>query len=440
MNRTILITLVATGTVCAAVLISQGAKNRLLRERADEGEERIETLKRDLRRIEPLTAVVRSATLPGDGIEEAIAKSRASSMPEQRIERSKKQLGIIVEEMGDVSRSPAAFFKVLPDILRIIQDLSTDEMFELADSLDAPIDMSEPESAGVVRMILYMLVAENDPLRVIENSDLMGDREMRQSLLGQLARHDPEAARKWVANSDFSEDEKQAFNERLVLLAFREDIGTGVSLIREIRATEEGDSQFRSLQEIPIPVSQLPDLVAAANNPAFEDLRSDLVSMAIRSAMSSGGISSAREHVDVLNLSDTEVIALLQHQGLELVDADARGTLDWMSELPPTDQLSTVPLAVETWARRDFNAAGEWLGEMEPSEIKDASIRQFAETISQIDPRAAMLWSVQIQGELLRSSAIQRSAREWRRKDKDAAEAWLSENGYDSSGSRISEE
>ena len=82
---------------------------------------------------------------------------------------------------------------------------------------------------------------------------------------------------------------------------------------------------------------------------------------------------------------------------------------------------------VETWARRDVNAVGTWLGNQPASPELDAPVRSYAFMVRERDPGAAIAWANTITDEKVRGETVQRIGGEWLRRNPDEAKAFLQE-------------
>jgi hypothetical protein len=101
-----------------------------------------------------------------------------------------------------------------------------------------------------------------------------------------------------------------------------------------------------------------------------------------------------------------------------------------MQEVMPADQYSqTVAIAVRRWTERDFNAAGTFIGEMEPGMVRDQSVQAFAETVVWMEPESAAAWAEKIEDPAIRQKAYQAVGRVWTRKNPDAARQWMERQG-----------
>ena len=82
--------------------------------------------------------------------------------------------------------------------------------------------------------------------------------------------------------------------------------------------------------------------------------------------------------------------------------------------------------AIGEWARRDATAAGEYLLAMPNSTFKDSAVSGYAQNVVREHPETAIEWASSIDNQDLRLQTLQRTAREWIRRDRKAALTWLS--------------
>lgn len=80
---------------------------------------------------------------------------------------------------------------------------------------------------------------------------------------------------------------------------------------------------------------------------------------------------------------------------------------------------------VETWARRDVNAVGTWLGNMPASPELDGPVKSYAFMVRERDPGAAITWANTITDEKVRGETVERIGGEWIRKNPEEAKAFL---------------
>ena len=433
MTKTFWITLATVTALCAGTLVLRSQGNRELTRQIGNERAVLAGLERDVRNFE--TAVPDSPLLGGmvatpGSREEAIAEDRAATTPAERVTRARGRLEQLVADLDDISRSPAAFFRVLPDVLRVIQDLSLDELFALADGIEASPSGQVPNPLGVTRIILYLLAAEQDPQRAARNEAIMKDSETRDAILGVLGRRDSKALLQWVNSSDLNELDRNRLVGATALQLMREDIDKGLVLLRESGIGNQ--MNFLGIGAIPVSPGKLPDLVAAMQKPENADFRRQLLTMTMATAMLEGGVDATRRHVEELGVTDGEVSEFLTMGNAFSEGNEAARVLAWMQEVQsPEVWAEALPNAVGQWAQRDYNAAGEWLGKLEPSMAKDIAVQRFVQTVIPIDPPAAVAWAVSIDGEGARAVSLVFAAEQWLLRDRSAAEQWIAESGID---------
>ena len=104
--------------------------------------------------------------------------------------------------------------------------------------------------------------------------------------------------------------------------------------------------------------------------------------------------------------------------------------IDWLMGLEASDSLryEAVAETVESWARKDPEAAGEWLSQQELGPNMDRTVEEFAGEIIRADPLAAMEWGQVISNDSRRQRMLLYIGREWIQRDRDGASVWLTEN------------
>ncbi len=128
-------------------------------------------------------------------------------------------------------------------------------------------------------------------------------------------------------------------------------------------------------------------------------------------------------------------LAIVQEFAGSAMPTDSDQTYAWIREsLPAKEVPQALARAVGSWARRDFNAAGTWLGAQEDSPARDEAAGMFARTVVKINPLAAVTWAASISDEEMRQTALDTTLGRWSHEDPDAASSWADENGIDTSG------
>ncbi len=350
----------------------------------------------------------------------------------ERISRARAQILLLVGDIGEVEASPASFFGVLPQVLREVQHLSVEEIIEVARGIEKSSSGGMSDGKSAARMVLLVLAAKEDPEEILADESLIADGEVRRAALNSIARRDPKRARQWLTRVNMPKSEKESFEALLFVQTLERDVDAAVALLRENPSLAQVSSGPTGT--LPVVVGAQSKLVEAAANPENAEIKVAIASYVLRAATIQGGVPAARRQAEGMELAAEDLLAYFQmppHQ------ADPESLVSWMTEvLPPRHQLKTVPSLVRRWALRDFNAAGEWLGGMPPSTVKDESIQSFALAVAALDSRAAVVWAGEIQDEDMRRRAVERAISQWKIKDAEAADEWLKENGIEQTTSR----
>ncbi|MGI9240831.1 MAG: hypothetical protein ACR2RV_08520, partial [Verrucomicrobiales bacterium] len=338
----------------------------------------------------------------------------------------------LIAEVGEVNGSPDKLFRTLPDVLRLLKELDLDEMIAVADKIDAPLALGRRAGGkGAIKLILLLLAGEQQPVRILDKIHAQGDGEAVAMALGSLATKDPQGAMRWINRSDLPESERSQIRNMIALKALNSDFDTGLAMLRE-QVSPESENAIALLSQLPLKRGTLDQAAAALRRPENAELQPALVNMVLHSTLFHTGIQGAREAVERYSLRKEEVAAFLEDAGLRYAQSDPASTIDWIVEIQPGEvQAESIPKIVGRWANSDYNAAGKFLGQMEPSPVRDLATVSFARTVVPLDPEAAAIWALEIQDAERRRETIEFVAGEWREKDQAAASAWLEKEGIE---------
>jgi len=104
--------------------------------------------------------------------------------------------------------------------------------------------------------------------------------------------------------------------------------------------------------------------------------------------------------------------------------------LNWASNLPEGENRQVgMRGSLNSWARRDPTAAGEYLQDMPASPMRDAAVAGYSTHVVWEDPTAAMSWAESIAAPEQRQEVMVEVARSWRRKGGQGLTEWLSGSG-----------
>jgi hypothetical protein len=108
---------------------------------------------------------------------------------------------------------------------------------------------------------------------------------------------------------------------------------------------------------------------------------------------------------------------------------DPKAVMDWAENLSGKSKAEAYEEAMQSWARQDPAAAGEYLSSLKESPERDAAVGGYATRVSREDPGSAMEWAKTINDEGIREDTMVDVARDWYRNDKTAAEEWIASSG-----------
>ncbi len=437
MQNSTLITSGIVSAICAAALTVQWRRNAGLERELETATEAVAELERlavapaaDLL-PGPVSALTPGAPEPGS-IEAAIAEARAATTPEERIALALSRIGTLAGLMGEDDRSPAEIIRALPDLLRVVQDLDLEEMIAVAERIDAPLEMGDDATGeGVMKMVLLMLAADQDPQRLLENEEFGDSRELRHMILGSLARRDPEAAMAWVESAGLKGWERDQVERAAVMQLMRDDFPRALDFL----ASKSNDPQevFQTLSMITA-MGMAPELehqiTAAAADPANAELRDGLMKVSFAASVSTGGIEAAKARAQEFGLDEAGTAELLLGNMEPLLALAPAESMDWLAEVTPPERYeTTLPNVIKDWARADFNAAGEWLGDQPASPARDGAIASYAELVVEVNPQAAATWTKEIGDDERRLEAVGAVMRHWQNDSPEEAAAWAEANG-----------
>lgn len=429
--RSILIGAVPAAILCLIILVSRSGSHAKLKNELKSEQQTVAKLERDLSR--PVgTPLLTAYSGPEDSEAKDRAAARAALPSEQRVDLTVGRIELLLADIGELNNSPAEFFKILPDILRVMEDLDLEEMIAVAEGMDAPLKSNTNDPKGVMKMMLYMLAAEQDPTRVLNVPEVAENKDLQMMMVSAMAARDPAAALKAMDDLDIDEKKRKQVTTMIAAKLFRKDVAAGLAMAREDGGHFNdlmGQTGLRMGMGSGVNDDQLPVLVEALDDPLNEEIRRNLLNVAMSSVLRSGDIEASRERIAELGIADKDVAEFLKDGSRTALAIDPAGTLQWLEETQTPEQFAiALPNAIGNWATTDYNAAGKWLGEQQPSPVLDGAIARYATTIERVDAKAAAIWAAEISDPDTRSSTLSQVVPQWQTEDEAAANAWLKEN------------
>lgn len=351
------------------------------------------------------------------------------ALPSVHYVKAQADLMDVLQRMEGLERSPAAAFRMMPEILGAVENLTVDELITLAKEMRKISDPSgDPHELG--KMVLVMLAAEHAPGRVLEDEGLVGGNiEIRAAALGALAKEDPAAARRWLEESDPDMRDERKMSAAVAMRLFREDPAQGLDFIRSM----DGEQRVFALGGLGVYMKDPAGrrkILQALEVEKDVSLRTHLGGALVKASLVQGNLEDAKTALDELPIEGEARDEVLSNVVSSAMNSDPAGAIEWLLEESGADQREErIAGAIQAWAHLDYNAAGEWLGLLEASPEKDAAISAFADSVAGVDPEAALAWAGEMQDSAEREQAQRKAIRQWAARDREAAAAWLDKQG-----------
>lgn len=407
-TKTLWITTAATMVICAVVLICQRVGTGAVRAE-------IEQLENEVAAHKEMVFGAKGA-IPIDSPSPVLAEK------------------IPVEELlamlSDDDRDIAASFNSFDSMLEHIREYSTADVLRLIDEMGALIeaDKSREQKVGFPRMMLMVIVAEDAPERILELAEDAND-ELRSAAFAGLAKKDPQRARQYLEEVEWAAREVEGAKTVLFSELLKVDLPQALDLFRGGRwsLTRESVAAIGNACNQPKVREKLWLAAREESDPA---VRLQLSKGLIMGELVTAGAGGIREAFASADFFDAKLKAeLVNEYAGEAMSTEPDETVAWIREaLPETDVPKALARALASWAGRDYNAAGTWLGEQAPSPERDEAIAAFANTVVRLDPEAAVTWSIEIEEVAEQKRVLTRSLRHWQEQDRAAANAWMQQN------------
>ncbi len=432
MRISTLLPAIAAALICGAVIVVQLGRNRSLGQRLESLRPDASRETRD--RLSPHDDSRPSASLSNKRENENETPASGTPEFEERVARAAQEMTEMVSKLGDIQQSPAAFFRALPGVIKVIGDLGMEEAIAVADRLGSSGPLFPPaDGKSTARLMIYLLASEQDPLRILERKDLNLDSPMgglEASIFGRLATRDPDAAMQWLNVQSIGEGPKTAYQRQIAFGLLARDPRRGLDYLLANPAAFPRSGMGQIIADIPIPDTAKADLIEALPDPRYAEFRPAISRILMRSSLNTDSVAALREQSAALQLSDDEVAAFLRENPSALMQRDPAAATTWMKEaLPAGDFPKTIASAIRRWTEQDFNAAANHLGTMERGPVRDESIKEFAGVVARLEPPSAARWALEIEDPTVRQAALREVGESWLDLDPAAAREWMKTQG-----------
>jgi hypothetical protein len=434
MKISTLLPAIAAAVICGTIIVVQLGRNRSL-------DERLESLRPNASGVSKDGPPPQDSTRPPGGPATKLTRITGSEPTapgtpefEERVARATKEMKEMVPGFGDIQEGPAAFFRALPGVIKVIADLGLEEAIAVADRLGSSGPLFPPaDGNSTARLMIYLLAAEQAPLRILERKDLNLDSPMgglQISIFGRLAMRAPDAAMQWLDAQSIGEGPRTAYQRNIAFGLLARDPRRGLDYLIENPAAFPRSGMGQIIADIPLPDAARAGLIEALPDPRYAEFRPAINKVLMRSSLTTASVAALREQSAALQLSGDEVATFLRGNPSALMQRDPAAATAWMREaLPAEDYPKTVATAIRHWTEQDFNATATYLGTMERGPARDQSIKEFAEVVSRMEPESAARWAKEIGDPALREATLHIVARTWYQIDPESATGWMNQQG-----------
>ena len=431
MNRSVLFSILGVAFLCVAILVAQKLYLNHLSQSFEIGTTQGNILnhKRVIRSQSPAKA---SKTSVVTGIN---LKSK------EQLQIARRELQVFCQDAMPQIRNGTQFLAHLKSLLTILEDLDSTQLFQLEKELPSILpDKTKHTAKKLLQMVFFAIIGEEDPLLLL-NSGQSLDPNDTHMLFNSLVKKDPSAAREWMESQpqpkyNLGSNGRPTLKNRYVTFLLEKDFEAGMEAWENYAVTLKDGGSFSddTLQKLR---ESYADEDYSAQKTAITNL--------LLSAAFTKGISAAKAETEALNLSLNELNPILQNTRpyLQQDFKDSREYLDWMVEIASSEKaqsenspkelgafLNMISTSSLGWTKRDYEASASWLSELPPSLAKDAAIKGFSRSISDLDPEAATLWAAQIQNEKRRKEALSHSLKSWRKSNPEQARLWEERHSF----------
>jgi hypothetical protein len=304
----------------------------------------------------------------------------------ENLDRIAESITARVTELGDITSSPVAFLRLLPALLPLVEPLDIDELIAVADRLGSGGLFPPTDEKSSARLVLYLLAAEQDPLKVLsrEDLDLASDEGYLQtSIFNILARKDPDAAIRWLDSQSMDDGPKSGFQRGIALGLLAHDPRRGLDFILEHPAVIPSGGMGLIIAGLRIPDAARDQLIEALPDPRYAALRPTLSKMVLESSLATARVAELRDQ--------TSRPPAWRHTGRHLSPESFRpahparsGCRRQMDEGRASRR--PIPLAPlhrhPPLDRARLQRRRHLLGTMERGPARDQSIKEFADVVA----------------------------------------------------------
>lgn len=340
---------------------------------------------------------------------------------------------------GDVE-----FQKRLHGLIYELQGMVPDDLRALAAIFDTHPAIAEENRANLVTFSIRTLANRNPQAALaiaLDPASPLREENHRQSVighaLGQWAADKPMAAMQWFEQHAGAIGENQDMRNQLLggiarqdpALAFEMMAGLGVSdaaVAADAIVGHAGDADRRDqvLAAMRAHLAQPPSDPRAA-----AELRGNVVAnLAVQS--SRDGAPAAIRWIENAKLTPEELTAVAGRANQLSLSGDRTTWLDWFVTLDhPEAQEISVREVLRSWTPEDPASAEAWVVRQPQGNARDAALEVLATTIAPHDPARAIRHAADLPPGTARDHHIEHVLGQWRSHDPEAAAAYARQHG-----------
>ena len=334
--------------------------------------------------------------------------------------------------------------KRIMEFMERMMALDSSQLKVLIAEVRAAKDLKDETRQGLI-IFSIMTLSNDHPQAALtlltESSDLFEQNGMSEHVvstaLAKWGKDDPLAALEWVRKNSAKfpdlitddakrglvtgaaiQDPKLAF-KLIGELGFKETHGTVSNITRAAKTPEERSATLAALREHEATIK---------DEKARKEFSNQAVS-GFADAVGKDGFDAGSKWIGEAKLTPDELESLTGGLSHSIKDGEQGKWIDWIGKtLPPEKTEDNIRSIVRKWTRDDYQAAGKWLAAAPEGPAKNASVRSYAETISQYEPETAAQWAMTLPPGKDRDRTLRSIHRNWPESDSAGKEAFKKEH------------
>lgn len=320
--------------------------------------------------------------------------------------------------------------KRMMDFMERMMSLDSVQLKIVVAELREASGLKEETRENVIGFAIMSLANRNPAAALailMESGDMLKKRgigaHVVSSSLTQWAKDDPMAALEWTRQNEkkfpdlITDDAKRG----LVRGTATADPKLAFQLLGELGLNGDNGTIHIIVQAAKTPeqrTAMLEALRARAKDGGNAGEKEIMGVGALVPGLAKEDFEKAVEWLDKSKLEQKEVEEISGYLQGVVRGADTGKWIDWVGKSLPAEKAGpAIRNILHSWIQDDYRAAGEWLGTVPASPVRDESVRTYAETISRYEPEAAEQWALTLPEGKQRDNTLQNIHENWPQKD-----------------------